>query len=91
MSDANDGRRNFLLTALVSGGAVLAGLVAGSVARAKLMSDPLVREMSKRARTTSFENHGDTIAALCNKASCNPGCQDGCSAGCQAACKTGSK
>lgn len=91
MPDGNNGRRNFLVTALVSVGAGVGALVAGGVAHAKLMNDPLVREMSKRARTTSFENHDDTVAALCNKASCQPGCQDGCSAGCQAACKTGNK
>jgi len=91
MSEASDSRRNFLVTALGSIGAFVGALVAGGAAQAKLVSDPLVREMSKRAWTPSAEDRGATVAGLCSVATCNPGCQNGCSAGCQASCKTGSQ
>jgi hypothetical protein len=47
-----------------------------------------VRDMANRSRNASISTHDEAGAALCNKASCNPGCQDGCSAGCQISCKT---
>ena len=91
MSDANDGRRNFLVTALGAVGAFVAALAAGGAAQARLVNDPLVREMAKRARTPFAEDRGATVAGLCNVAACNPGCQNGCSAGCQPSCKTGTQ
>ena len=52
MSDANDGRRYFLKTALVSAGAVAGAFFVGGVAHAQFARDPTVREMPKRAPTT---------------------------------------
>ena len=91
MPDTIDGRRKFLKTALVSAGAFVGALAARTAAYARLSHDPLVREMEKRVGKTPIATHDDAAAALCDKASCNPGCQDGCSAGCQAACKPGNK
>jgi anaerobic selenocysteine-containing dehydrogenase len=91
MPDTIDGRRKFLKTALVSAGAFVGALAARTAAYARLIHDPLVREMEKRVGKTPITTQDDATAALCDKASCNPGCQDGCSAGCQAACKTGNK
>jgi hypothetical protein len=87
MPDTTDGRRNFLKTALASLGAA-AGLL---FARSAVASDPMVRDMANRASKTSFDDRQQGSAALCDKASCNPGCQNGCKGGCQASCKTGNK
>ncbi len=91
MPDTIDGRRKFLKTALVSAGAFVGALAARTAAYARLNHDPLVREMENRVGKTPITTHDHAAAALCDKASCNPGCQDGCSAGCQAACKPGNK
>lgn len=88
MPNASDGRRKFLKTGLISVGALVAGLFARKAAFASVAKDPLVRDMANRSRNASISTHDEAGAALCNKASCNPGCQDGCSAGCQISCKT---
>ncbi len=87
MSESLNGRRNFLKTALIFAGA----LAARTVAYARVSYDPMVREMSNRVRNSSISSHDEESAALCNKASCNPGCDSGCSGGCQASCKPGNK
>ena len=87
MPDTTDGRRKFLKTALTSLGAA-AGLL---FARSAVASDPMVREMASRASKASFDDRRQGSAALCDKASCNPGCQNGCQGGCQTSCKTGNK
>jgi hypothetical protein len=87
MPDTTDGRRKFLKTALASLGAA-AGLL---FAKSAVARDPMVRDMANRASKTSFDDRQQGSAALCDKASCNPGCQDGCKGGCQASCKTGKK
>ena len=91
MSDTSDGRRRFLKSALVSAGAFIGALAARSAAYARLSHDPMMREMEKRVGRTPIATHDEEAAALCDKASCNPGCQNGCSPGCQTACKTGNK
>jgi hypothetical protein len=87
MPDSIDGRRKFLKTALASVGAAVGMLFAKSA----VASDPMVRDMAKRAANTSFDNRQQGSAGLCDKASCNPGCQDGCKGGCKSACQTGNK
>jgi hypothetical protein len=89
MPDASEGRRKFLKTALISAGAVIGAVFARKAAFASVAQDPLVRDMANRSRNASIATHDDKGAALCNKASCNPGCQDGCSNGCQSSCKSG--
>jgi hypothetical protein len=89
MPDTSDGRRKFLKTALTSVGAVVGALFVRRATHAGVAQDPLVREMANRSQNASISTHDEPGAALCNKASCNPGCQDGCSAGCQTSCKTG--
>jgi len=89
MPDTSDGRRKFLKTALITMGAVVGGLFARKAAFASVAKDPLVRDMANRSRNASISAHDGAAAALCPKASCNPGCQDGCSPGCQHACKPG--
>jgi len=89
MQNTSDGRRKFLKTALITAGAILGGLFARKAAFASVARDPLVRDMESRSRNASIATHDEAGAALCNKASCNPGCQDGCSAGCKSSCKTG--
>jgi hypothetical protein len=91
MSDSIDGRRKFLKTALISAGAFAGALAARTVAYAKLNHDPLVREMENRTRNSSIGSHNEMAAALCPKASCNPGCDSGCAQGCQTSCKPGNK
>ncbi len=89
MPDTSDGRRNFLKTALISVGTAVGALFVRKAASAGVAQDPLVRDMANRSRNASISTHDEPGAALCGKASCNPGCQDGCSAGCQTSCKTG--
>ena len=89
MPDTSEGRRNFLKTALISVGAVVGALFVRNAACASVAQDPLVRDMANRSRNALISTHDEAGAALCDKASCNPGCQDGCSAGCKTSCKTG--
>ena len=89
MPDTNDGRRRFLKTALVSAGAFIGALASRSAAYARLSHDPMLKEMEKRVGKTPIATHDDVAAALCDKASCNPGCQNGCSGSCHSSCKSG--
>lgn len=89
MPDTSDGRRKFLKTALISAGAAIGAVFASKTAYASVAKDPLVRDMANRSQNASIATHDEKGAALCNKASCNPGCQDGCSGGCQRSCKSG--